>query len=731
MKIKKFISLLTATATAITALTGAITVTAISSSISFVAVAADTDTYATQGTCGDNARWILSEDGTLTVLGKGAVTDCTPTFNFADEVTRLVVGEGITQVKNGFTRESLKNLTEIILPSTLEKLNSFAIHYCTGNVYIYSKNISDVTKSNSGFLPLPGSGTVMHIYKDSDTEECFRNLYDYTNEDIVYIEEDRPEEPEPTPADVPELTETSGPSGLSSKWEWNETNKTLTFRGKGTISIANDYKKYDKKTEHIVIEDGITRIYASTGVIIYEAISGAFYGFSELKDIQLPNTLTYIGKLSFYETPLTKIELPEGLEEIDDCAFSHCVNLEDVTFPKSLNRIGDSAFNNCSKLKSINLHEGMSIGGAAFSSCKSLKEIIIPKKVKFLRTVYGVQGMSRQPATFDSCTGLEKIIIEDGSWLGDSWNNEFTKDGVADCFCAGCTSLKTVIIKGDVDYIAQKAFSRCTSLTDIYLYNTGLTTITAKGSTIYAYANPTDPSHWLDSFWAGNNPTFHVIKGSQTEQTLRDAGYLTADNTEYLTDFTALDEKIKEAESLDTSKYTDNSVATLKSAIESGKTVLANENATQEQVDSAVATIENAIKALKSKISPAKPTSAPTTRNPEAVKKDKAAAEKLMQQAKIIKLKVKSKVKKKITVSWKKVKNAVGYQVQVSKKRNFKNKIFNKFTSKKKLIISKKIKSKKTYFVRVRAYATYKDTYGKPQKVYSKWNNKLRKVKVK
>ncbi len=112
--------------------------------------------------------------------------------------------------------------------------------------------------------------------------------------------------------------------------------------------------------------------------------------------------------------------------------------------------------------------------------------------------------------------------------------------------------------------------------------------------------------------------------------------------------------------------------------------------------------------------------------------KDKAAAKKAMKQAKITKLTVKSKAKKKITVSWKKVKKATGYQVQVSKKKNFKKIVFKKFTSKKKLTIkNSKIKSKKTYYVRVRAYATYKNANNKAIKVYSSWNKKLRKVKVK
>ena len=69
---------------------------------------------------------------------------------------------------------------------------------------------------------------------------------------------------------------------------------------------------------------------------------------------------------------------------------------------------------------------------------------------------------------------------------------------------------------------------------------------------------------------------------------------------------------------------------------------------------------------------------------------------------------------------------------EVSTKKNFKKVISEKLTAKTKLNIkNKKLKSGKKYYVRVRAYATYTDKNNVTQKVYSKWNKKLRKVTVK
>ena len=86
---------------------------------------------------------------------------------------------------------------------------------------------------------------------------------------------------------------------------------------------------------------------------------------------------------------------------------------------------------------------------------------------------------------------------------------------------------------------------------------------------------------------------------------------------------------------------------------------------------------------------------------------------------------LKSTKKKTISVSWKKVENAKGYEIAYCLKRNFKKGVVTK-TSKKPSIKLKKLKSKKNYWVMVRAFVT--DADGK--KVYGAWS-KAKKVKVK
>ena len=93
-----------------------------------------------------------------------------------------------------------------------------------------------------------------------------------------------------------------------------------------------------------------------------------------------------------------------------------------------------------------------------------------------------------------------------------------------------------------------------------------------------------------------------------------------------------------------------------------------------------------------------------------------------VKRAKITSVKASSSTGK-VTVKWKKVKKAKGYQVKISKKKSGKSVVYKKTTKKRKLT-SKKL-SNGTYYVRVRAF---KKVSGK--KKYGKWS-KAKKVTVK
>lgn len=90
--------------------------------------------------------------------------------------------------------------------------------------------------------------------------------------------------------------------------------------------------------------------------------------------------------------------------------------------------------------------------------------------------------------------------------------------------------------------------------------------------------------------------------------------------------------------------------------------------------------------------------------------------------------------KKKLTLKWKKQTGIDGYQIQVSTKKSFKGKqTYTVGKNKTKKVITKykgkKLKAKKKYYVRIRAYKTITSEDGTVTKQYSKWNTKNKKTK--
>ena len=116
---------------------------------------------------------------------------------------------------------------------------------------------------------------------------------------------------------------------------------------------------------------------------------------------------------------------------------------------------------------------------------------------------------------------------------------------------------------------------------------------------------------------------------------------------------------------------------------------------------------------------------------------DKAAAEAAaaktkaskIKAAKAVKVTIKkpAKGKKAFTAKWKNVKKVTGYRVAYSLKKNFKKGVKYKKVkgAAKKSLKIKKLKAKKTYYVKVQAYTVIDGkTY------YGKWS-KVKKVKTK
>lgn len=96
----------------------------------FVANAEDTDDI---GKLGDNVTWSLDDKGTLTISGKGAISDYTDggaPFANNEQIKNLIIDEGITHIGN-YVFSSCHNIQSIELPESLTGIGEYVFENCS------------------------------------------------------------------------------------------------------------------------------------------------------------------------------------------------------------------------------------------------------------------------------------------------------------------------------------------------------------------------------------------------------------------------------------------------------------------------------------------------------------------------------------------------------------------------------------------------------------------------
>lgn len=109
--------------------------------------------------------------------------------------------------------------------------------------------------------------------------------------------------------------------------------------------------------EHVVIED-LTNSLLKADIYPLEHMTYIpqefFYKSTKSIDgFVIPNNIVDIRERAFYETDLTEITIPEGVQSIYTYAFARCKNLLFVTLPHSIDFIDRAVFSGCESLAEV------------------------------------------------------------------------------------------------------------------------------------------------------------------------------------------------------------------------------------------------------------------------------------------------------------------------------------------------------------------------------------------
>ena len=330
------------------------------------------------GTCGaagneKNVTWMLSQDGTLTIGGNGAMADYTtnvhgPWHANREAIRTLVIESGVTSIGDyafgGVYAEKYANLESASFAGTLTKIGKCAFQY----------------------------GGLKEVSIPASVTDFGMSAFDYC-------------------LSLEEATINGNILGQRA-FQWDSALKKVTLNGQ-IETISDGAFARCTALEAIVLPDTVTTIgqeafFTDAALASVNLPSGlqaigssAFSQCTSLSiDVTLTNTLTTLGNFAFQSTAVKSAVIPSTIKKLGRGMFSGCGALESVTFNEGLEVIQNEAFYNCFSLTEIVFPRSLTTIEAwrAFAGCEDLTTLTIYNKLSSIGS-----------SAFDNCGNLKTV----------------------------------------------------------------------------------------------------------------------------------------------------------------------------------------------------------------------------------------------------------------------------------------------------------------------------------
>ena len=386
--------------------------------ISLLPSAALADTAATSGKCGDNVTWVFSDDGTLTISGKGKMWDYGTTHGYAPWTIWS-------------SRTISDNLKRIVIEGGVESIGDEAF---PGLDYVESVEIANtVTSIGAGAfsdtkissINLPNGVTTIGQYAFKSTSLKTITLPDSVTSvgygAFGYCES------------LASATLSNGLKKLGDYMFYECIGLKTVVLGKNTETISNRAFFNCKKLDTVKFSDNLINVeeyafsgcYALKSIVLpdsVQTIDDSAFRDSPLATPNIPKNLKSIGDQAFRKSTFTRVDIPAGLADIGWQAFGRNVDAYYVDENNPVYVMIDGIVWNADEAVIIGCgnsqcKEAYIIGYAervdpyAFSNCTNLKEIYFLGDVPSFRD-----------SCFNNCTFTAYYPKGNNTWVGQRGN---------------------------------------------------------------------------------------------------------------------------------------------------------------------------------------------------------------------------------------------------------------------------------------------------------------------